>query len=241
MSAPTPKQLAYLKHLGVLDPPDTKERAGEWIERIHSGIGFTDEQNADMKRQMSSWESERISKHPDLYPPPPPPRTLELMRAELSEAKRSLKKAISDQDKEDIGWQIQMLVDEIESEKLRIKYGKEDIAEAAKDAKQEEKDRISGLVDDIKLYFSDELRKPTQAQVRSCVEELDRATPQWETEYPAELCDLLKIRFPELVKNGSSMGQRKGAKKAPTSGGSCLVVLVALALPVAVGAAWLIV
>lgn len=239
MASPTPKQLAYLKHLGVLDAPDTKERAGEWIGRIHSGTGFTDEQNADLQRRMSSWTQERGMKHPDLYPEDVP-RTLVMMSAELAEAKRSLKKAISDQDKEDIGYQIELLDEEIECEKLRIKNEKEDIAEAARDAKEEEKERISGLVDDIRLYFSEEIRKPTQAQVRSCVEELDRATPQWETEYPAELCDLLKIRFPELAKNATSKGSLKEARKVPKAGGSCLFVLAAFALPIAAGLAWFI-
>lgn len=239
MASPTPKQLAYLKHLGVLDAPDTKERAGQWIDRIHDGTRFTAEQNADLQRQMASWASERSLKHPDLYPEDVL-RTLEMMSAELSETKRSLKKAASDQDKEELGWKVKMLDEEIECAKIREKQEKEDIMEAARDVKQEQKDRMSGLVDDIKLYFSDEIRKPTQAQVRACVEELDRATPQWESEYPAELCDLLKIRFPDLAKNGASKGQRKGVKKAAAAGGSCIIVLAAFALPIVAGTVWLI-
>jgi hypothetical protein len=218
--------LAYLKHLGVDDVPISKDVGGEWIDRIHAGVGFTDVQLAHLRKQMESWTHERILKHPDLYPPVEHmksgmPGYIDFLRGRIVEEKRKLKLAVDEVEKEPIREEIESLESEIRDEK-------ESIAEDARDAKEYAKARIADLQQAMGSdgHFYDEIRKPTQAQVKTCTEELDRTKPGWnEEDFPSELCNLLKIRFPELVKTArpSALPRKSSKKQQP---GGCAGVLV---------------
>ncbi len=198
--SPTKKQLAYLQHLGVSDVPGTKAEAGEWIERVHSGLGFTDEQAAHLDRQRESWLAERVIKHPDLYPPeeflkPGMPGWEEAVKKAIRKKKAALKAAKTEEEREE-------LADDLECLEMDLKDGKEEIREDEKDRREDERARVRDLWEAMGKdgYFSDEIRKPTQARVKACVEELDRTKPGWSEEYPSDLCDLLLLRFPELAR-----------------------------------------
>lgn len=73
-------------------------------------------------------------------------------------------------------------------------------------------------------YFTEFIKRPTQAQVKECVSELDRKG-KWDEETAGDLLDLLLIRFPELAKKPKSAIAKKSAKQPA----GCLVVIVVCA------------
>lgn len=146
------------------------------------------------------------------------PRTIDVVRAELAAAKSNLKIAGSADERDEIQHEIDGLNEE-------IRDLKESQAEDARDAREDAKARLAGLWEAMgpNGYFSDFIKRPTQAQVKACVAELD-AKGRWDEETASALLDLLLLRFPELEKKSKQTTERKPTKKQPAG---CAGILIA--------------
>ena len=60
---PTRKQIALLQHLGVMEEPDSRGQASDWIDQR-----FKDSQyDGHLRRKADDWEIARLIKHPDIF------------------------------------------------------------------------------------------------------------------------------------------------------------------------------
>jgi len=82
--------------------------------------------------------------------------------------------------------------------------GKKEQRENARDeaimAKEDARERIAELQWEMgpEGHWSNSIKKPTLAQVRECVEELDRDNAQWEDELATPLFERLLKKHPTL-------------------------------------------
>lgn len=228
MNKPTQKQIAYLQHLGVTDLPESKEQGTEWISTLQEGVGLDEATAFFVRSQVKSWASVRQTKHPDLYPPPS--RQIEILKSKLSVAKAKLKTETTVKKRAEINADIKYLLEEIEGCKEHIQMDKEDARYKREEARADKEDarlRLHDLWEAMgsEGYFSDKIRKPTQAQVKACIEELDITKPGWFEEYPSDLLDILLFKFPDLAKSNS-----KTRKKSKQSKSGCLVIFLFIAV-----------
>jgi len=118
---------------------------------------------------------------------------------------------------------IEMYKDRLEE----IAEEREEWKEDAKADKQEAKERIREFQEELSPHgeWTKHIKKPTQTQIKGCLEALDRNHPDWEMTNGTEpLVATLIATFPELKK--------KGAPTATNQSAGCLVLITAIVLVV---------
>ena len=118
----------------------------------------------------------------------------------------------------------------MEDEKVGAECSLEEFLEEIQDAKEEAKERIVFLQDEIAdsgWHWSESIRRPTQKQIKECVLELDQTQPNWDDSCSV-LVDALKGKFPELdrdiprlrlppARSGARHTQKAGVEQTSTS------------------------
>jgi hypothetical protein len=102
--------------------------------------------------------------------------------------------------------------------------------EDERDRREDERARLRDLWEAMGPdgYFTEFIKRPTQAQVKECVAALD-AKGRWDEETAGELLDLLLLRFPELEKKAAVAKSPKPRTKAKKQPAGCLGVIAIFA------------
>lgn len=123
------------------------------------------------------------------------PGYLETIKAHLEDARARRRTARSKNEKAAIRGEIEDLGDELKNER-------EYLADEKREKREDEKNRIYDLhrAMGAEGYWGEFIKRPTQAQVKKCMEELDQTKPEWDEETCGDLLDLLLERYPDLQK-----------------------------------------
>lgn len=203
MSYASQKQLRRLAAHDQLEDRDyTSEEASSMISSIVDSKSKPHWSKADSKRQLI-WKIETRG-----------------LKNCLKKAQASRKSGGLSEDKSD---ELDYEIEEIESRLEEIAEEKQDWKDEKEDARVSREDEKYRHYE-IQLMFGTDsewsayIKKPSLAQIKKCVEALDKEMPQWEVD-PGEiqLVSTLMDNYPQLKKKGApDIGQSKG----------CLVFLV---------------
>lgn len=118
---------------------------------------------------------------------------------------------------------------EIDDLKYRLQEIPRELREAASDRINELHESLGRDENGFHTGWSEQIKRPTRKQVRTCVEALDKEHPGWEVSTGLEpLVSTLLLNYPDLERK-----ERQTARRKPESKG-CLVVLSMLLVPIAV-------
>jgi hypothetical protein len=202
-------QLRCLAAHGKLEDQDyTKRQASGLISAIKRSKEKPNYELADQSRKLI-WKIETRS-----------------TKKEITRLGKKLAKAgISEEDASYLKEDLEIYKDRL----TEIAEEKEDWKEDEKAEREDAKERISEFQEELGPYgeWTEYIKKPTQAQIKQCLEALDEHHPDWELASGAEpLVATLISSFPVLKKKGSPI------KKSGGSGEStgCLVLITAIVL-----------
>lgn len=126
-------------------------------------------------------------------------------------------------------WEKDQILCEIDELRDRLKDIAKEKRERARERIQELQESFGRDENGIHTEWSEKMKKPTQAQVRACVETLDKEHPDWENSMGLlPLFSTLLANYPNLERKARQATKKKVEPKG------CLIVLPLLLVPLLV-------
>ena len=243
----TPKQIAYLSYMGVEGAAGLAfKEASAAIEDLYETD--IDELYYQRRERQSNWITERFTLYPDLYAS----EIKDMLNTELPETlhsyvrsqvvgasekltKAKIKKVIASLSAESPQWWQSKDMKRLFFDRLSRLYpncvdGKSPNKSQSSSPSQKDglKERIRNYQQELSPHgkWSNNIKKPTQAQIKQVVEALDEHELDWEQTHGTEpLVASLISSFPQLAKKAA---KRKSDGATESSG--CLILITAIAL-----------